>query len=242
MTSVSDQRLTNANVLGAARNTTGTRTIQVTQKQLLEMTRRLSEPVGGARELFLTPVDKKSSSPIVGTVLAKAQLPQSGLKLILKPGGNEVAKSSTEFAKTDMMSSPTFRSHGNQQILTPDALRRLTEQLSAMSSRPIKIVQRNMTSPQSPSGPGSRIINITSRPGSSNSKPSSSTVLPETVQRNTKTVFISRVPSADTTPHLSDDARILQIIQKSPNVTTKPVVLQNTSQISSAPSQISVGL
>ena len=183
------------------------------------MTRKLSDSStsGGARDLLMAQVDKKANSqaPVVGTVFAKAQLPQTGLKLILKPGASDVAKPMTDLSKVDPVAAT--RSQGNQPMLSADALRRLTEQLSAMSSRPIKIVQRNLTSPQAPSRPGSRIINITSRPSPklpSNSVVQTANVLSEVGQRNTKTVFISRFDNNEVTSRTVDEPRVVHIVQR----------------------------
>ena len=216
------------------------RTIQVTQKQLQEISRTLKEDVSSTsgRELVIM----QSNLP---KQTAPTQHPQPGLKLILKPTTGE--RPVAEVVRV-MESNFASSNHGNQQVLSPDALRRLTEQLSAMSSRPIKIVQRNMTTTPTSSGMGSRVINITARPNVK-SVPiihnRTSSVLQtgifaartDQTQPVSKTVYISRVgglTGRQMVPQSADEPRIVQIVQKKNNATLAQAKesLPNTKTVS----------
>ena len=170
------------------------------------MTQKLTDAgsISGSKEVLLTPVEKKPPSSPVN--LSSAKLNQPGLKLILKSGASELNKSAAELVK--VVDTPPIRNLGNQPLLSPDALRRLTEQLSAMSSRPIKIVQRNIAPPHNSSG--SRVINITSRPSFKNSSNSSASLSTSgSGSQTAKTVYISRVGGEDVT-----EKRVVHIAQK----------------------------
>ncbi|XP_078493461.1 nuclear factor related to kappa-B-binding protein [Ciona intestinalis] len=111
--------------VGAKTETFGPRTIQLTQKQLIEITKKLSQQQGSE---------------------ARQNEGQPSLKLILK-SSNFDQKPSVEFSRDEASPSNQHR----PQVLTPAALKQLSEHLSAVSSRPIKIVHQ--PHPQQPHPP-----------------------------------------------------------------------------------------
>ena len=218
------------------------RTIQVSQQQLLEMTRSIMRhgSTGDARELLINHVDKNSQGKF--SEEAASQSP-AGLKLILKPtGGPSSQKPSAELVR---VVDPPPRS--NQQVLSTSALRRLTEQLSAMSSRPIKIIQRNVA-------PSPRVMTVTAQSLPKN-KPfpptnapvfaPSSVAIPRRItpldnaQRSPKTVYISRVaksePMSPAPSRNIDEGRILHIVHRGPHNTTRTIEVGSTGGKTSSP-------
>nr|CAB3264310.1 NFRKB nuclear factor related to kappa-B-binding protein [Phallusia mammillata] len=158
----------------------GTTTIQMTQKQIVEMTRKLSNPATtsqGSREVLIT---QQSSSAtewkdepakvghtgalqkhVKGTLVPQ-QNGQPSLKLILKPASGQQQKPTAELVR---VVDSNLKSVAKQHVLTADTLRRLSEQLSAASSRPIKIVQQSAGKPANIAS--QRIINISKPPENS---------------------------------------------------------------------------
>ncbi|XP_076819040.1 nuclear factor related to kappa-B-binding protein-like isoform X2 [Clavelina lepadiformis] len=160
----------------------GTRTIQLTQKQFLEMTRKLSKTSAPLvpSELVI-PNKNQSVNPESKSIsVVHQQQGQGGLKLILKPSGSDQQTPSAELVRSEpstFANAQRMQPNTKQQILTMETLRRLSKQLSAVSNRSIKIVHQPLVvggkSPSiSPRPQGSRVINITTQPEGRISSPS----------------------------------------------------------------------